>query len=410
MNNLNLRDIIDEEFQHEVEHFFGFATGFGVVFIDNDGYHLGEGSNFCDFCNQINSTENGRRCCASSNKRATTIGLQTQKPSIYICHAGLINIEIPLIYENCCVGAITAGQVLCLDANDYPFDPLSSKMNWLESEKLATSFKKIKTVSLKQVEATSTALYNISNYIVQNVAYNKIQKQLAEQKAQLIEYERKQFELQHLLKLAQLDMLEKQVTPHFMFNVINTTSRLISMNQGDTAKEMLDAFAQMMRYSLSNTQPIVDLKKEIEYINNYLMIQKIRFGDKIDYSITCSPDLESFQIPIFSLQPLIENALQHGILSEKDCGFIRLKCVRKLTFYQINIQDNGIGMPPELLTEIKEQYLTPLQSPPQKHIGLYNCYNRLYALFGKHLSFKINSKFNLGTNVEIKIPIATPHL
>lgn len=353
----------------------------------------------------MNSTKEGRLKCSNSNKRATDIGLTTQKPSIYICHAGLINIEIPLIYDNCCVGAITAGQVLCKESNTYPADPLSITQSWENSKDLSTYYKEINTVSLKKVEATAIALYNISNYIVQTVAYSQIQKDLAEQTSQLLSAKHKQMELQHLLKLAQLDMLEKQVTPHFMFNVLNTVSRLISLEQGDIAKEMIDSFAQMMRYSLSNTHPIVTIEQELQYISNYLMIQKIRFGDKLDYSIICDDDVKKLKIPVFSLQPLIENSLQHGLRSENNNGKIEIICKRKDSICYITIRDNGKGIDAEKLSKIRNTYLTANKCSPDKHIGIYNCYNRLYTLFDVRMTFELFSKSSNGTEVQISIPL-----
>lgn len=405
MQTLKLSDIIDEDFRKEVEDFFAFATGFGVVFVDNQGNHIGAGSNFTKFCNCVNATEEGRRKCANSNKRATDIGIITKKPSIYVCHAGLVNIEIPLIYDDCCVGAITAGQVLCEEENLYPTDPLAKEKEWEASEELSAFYKEISIVSLKKVEATAVALYNISNYIVQKVAYNQVQKELAEQKAQLLSAQHRQMELQHLLKLTQLDMLEKQVTPHFMFNVLNTVSRLISLDQGDVAKEMIDSFAQMMRYGLSSTKPIVKLEQEMEYVSNYLMIQKVRFADKMNYSIICEGEVKEIEIPVFSIQPLVENSLQHGLRSETAGGTLEVECAKNGEMCSIAIRDNGKGIEQEELNKIRNYYLTSDKNAPYKHIGIYNCYNRLYTLFGGDMTFEISSELHKGVEVKITIPI-----
>ena len=172
---MDLKDIVTEEFQQEIQESFAYATGFGVVFIDKEGNHIGEGSNFTDFCKQINCTEEGAKCCARSNCQAVNIALKTQKPSIYICHAGLVNIEIPLICDGCYAGAVTAGQVFCSEEGYYPQDFHSNVSEWLSDEKLAEYYKKIKTLTPQQIEAVATALANISNYILQNFAYRQAQ-------------------------------------------------------------------------------------------------------------------------------------------------------------------------------------------------------------------------------------------
>ena len=135
MEKFDLRSIITEEFQNEIQDSFAFATGFGVVFTDAEGNHLGRGGNFCRFCNKINETEVGAKYCALSNCHAIQLALKEKKPSIYICHAGLVNIEIPLIFEGACVGAITAGQVLC-DEDVYPKEEVASQVQWLSDASL----------------------------------------------------------------------------------------------------------------------------------------------------------------------------------------------------------------------------------------------------------------------------------
>lgn len=403
MKSSDLSYIIDEDFQQEVQDFFSFATGFGVVFIDNEGNHIGEGSNFCRFCKRINETEEGAHYCALSNKQAIEIGLTTKEPCVYVCHAGLINIEIPLIYDNQCVGAITAGQVLCEDMGDYPKDENADKVNWLESEELTEYYNEISVLSRKQIEATAAALANISNYILQKVAYGQIQQDLAANREKLLLYEKQQIELEHQLKLAQLDALQKQVTPHFIFNVINSVSRLISMEEYDTARKMLDAFAEMMRYSLSDISSTVSLCQELGYIQNYLTIQKIRFGDRIDYRISCDPELENLHIPFFSLQPLVENSIKHGLLNQPYGGRLRLQCAKEGEVCYIKLEDDGEGMEEELAAEIRASYLTMEKQDSRKHIGLYNCYNRLKILFGERVEFELTSQKGKGTRILIKI-------
>lgn len=129
MEPFDLRSIITEEFQNEIQNSFGYATGFGVVFTDTEGFPIGSGGNFCRFCNRINARKDGAELCSRSNQNAIRLALKQKKPSIYICHAGLVNIEIPLIYQGKCVAAITAGQVLCEEENAYPKDEIASKIN-----------------------------------------------------------------------------------------------------------------------------------------------------------------------------------------------------------------------------------------------------------------------------------------
>lgn len=403
MNSIDLRDIITEEFQNEIQDSFAFATGFGVVFTDVEGNHIGPGGNFCRFCNKINEMEEDARYCALSNKQAIEIALKTKKPSIYICHAGLVNIEIPLIYEENCVGAITAGQVLCSEENAYPKDQIGSEINWMENQELAVYYREIEIMDCQQIEATTKALSNITNYIIQKVAYAQIQEKLAKQSEQLLKAQNRQMQLKQQLKQAQLDALQKQVMPHFVFNVLNSISRLLTLKEYQTAEEMLNAFAQMMRYSLSDTHMAVTLEEELNYISNYLSIQSVRFGERIKYKIFCEENMKKLRVPFFSLQPLVENSIEHGLLNKVKGGELVLSCKQCLGHYLIEVTDNGIGMPRSELNNIRATFLNEAVSMGHPHIGLHNCYSRFRILYKNNMTFSIDSEENKGTSVKIKI-------
>lgn len=402
MDTINLRDIITEDFQNEIQDSFAFATGFGVVFTDEKGNHIGPGGNFCRFCNKINETPEGAHYCAYSNKQAIEIALTTKKPSIYICHAGLVNIEIPLIYKGNCVGAITAGQVLCSEENTYPQDQVAGKINWLSNPVLASYYREVEIMNCQQIEAATTSLLTITNYIIQNLAYTQVQKELARKSEELLRAENKRIELEKQLKQAQLDALQKQVTPHFIFNVINSVSRLLSLEEYETAQEMLNSFSQMMRYSLSDLRSTVPLCRELDYIRNYLAIQNIRFGNRIHYEISCDEELNSLYIPFFSLQPLVENSIEHGLLCKENGGKLTLRCVRKESYDLISIEDNGVGIPLKKLNELRFQQLS-FRCVQKKHVGLHNSYRRLRLMFGGNMTFSFDSQEGAGTRIMIKI-------
>ena len=395
MENFSLNSIVTEEFQKELLDPFAFATGFGCVVTDAEGNHVGNCSNFCRFCQKINETKEGAHYCALSNNHAIQLALKEKKPSIYICHAGLVNIEIPLIYNGNCVGAVTAGQVLCQEENAYPQDQIASQINWLSDPELAAYYGEIEVMSRQKIEATTAALSNLTHYVVQKLAYSQVQEQLAKKSEELLIAENQ-------LKQAKLDALQKQVTPHFIFNVLNSVSRLLSMKEYDTAKLMLHSFTQMMRYTLSNLQSSVFLEKELEYIKNYLAIQKIRFGDCIDYQIICDPAMKSMRIPFFSLQPLVENSIEHGLLPKENGGKLTITCSRKNGCDTIVISDNGVGLSPQKLALLRES-LTACTDTSGQHVGLQNCYRRFQLLFDQNLSFTLSSTEKSGTEITISI-------
>lgn len=401
---IELEDILTEEFLKQFQESFAYATGFGVVFVDINGKHIGKGSNFSKFCEEINKTKEGAAYCAQTNRRAIELAMKTKKPSIYVCHAGLINIEIPLTFDGEYIGAFTAGQVLCSDMDAYPRDRKLNSIPWLKTEEAAEFFENIKVLTKKQIEATAIALENFTNYIVQNAMYNKLQQKLNEEHQKNLEYERKQIEMEHQLKLAELDALQKQVTPHFIFNVLSSISRLISIKEYSIAMNILDSFAQMLRYSLSDISSEITLEQELNYIKNYLSIQKNRFLERIEYDINADDMSLSLNIPYFSLQPLVENAIEHGLLPLANGGKVKVTCKISHKSCIIEISDNGKGIEKEELENIKRNLLTNKNIHKNHQIGLRNCYRRFKLMYGENMDFSITSKPNKGTSICINFP------
>lgn len=329
--------------------------------------------------------------------------MKTKKPSIYICHAGLVNIEIPLMHRGKCIGAITAGNVRCSEGDIYPREPVPDNINWFDDPELAKYYKEIHCMTKDQIEGTATALSNITNYIIQTAAYSQMQEDYAKKTEELLKAEMRRSQLEEQLKIAQLDALQKQITPHFIFNVINSISRLMSLEEYNTAKDMLDSFAQMMRYNLSNIKSFVTLRQEMDYIESYLAIQKIRFGTRISYLVKCAEEIESMCIPFFSIQPLVENAVEHGILNKITGGRISVSAITHERSVHICVEDNGIGIQKSQLEDIHHALKGTIPRKSQKCVGLYNCYQRFLLMFGNNIDFSINSHVGKGTNITIKI-------
>lgn len=394
--NIEFKDIISPEFQTEIQDSLAFATGFGVVFVDKMGRHIGDGGNFCGFCQAINNTEEGRMACEESNRKAINIALTTNQSNIYLCHAGLVSFVVPMFYNGEYIGAITAGQIACDETEQYPRYS-SSPQNWLNNPELYKDHDKIRVYSRQQVENAVAAFKNISNYVIQTVAYNKM-------KQELLETQTRQLKLENQLKMAELNALQKQVMPHFIFNVLSGITRLLDDSQYDTARQMLTSFTRMMRYALYDANTVVTLRQELEYIRNYLDIQQIRFGKRINYTISCPDELGSQEIPFFALQPLVENAIEHGILPQDSGGTLCIICKNEKGITTISIQDNGVGMPADKLSTFV-QYIersTTIQSSTN-HVGLYNSSRRFYHIYGNRVIFTLDSIQNVGTCVEINI-------
>ena len=402
----DIRDLLSKELQEELQESFAFATGFGVVFVDREGRHLGEGSNFTSFCRAINADPKGEGCCQCSNQKALRIALEEARPSIYICHAGLVNIEIPLILEGEFVGAITAGQVLCSDTGCFPEDERASEKWWAQDENYSRYYEEIPVFSRKQIEETARALQNLTRYILNLKAHAKMQEEINQVTRELLRNQKKQMDLKNQLSQARFEALQKQIMPHFTFNVLNSISRSLSLGNAECAEEMLSSFSSMLRYTLTQSTSHVTLRQEIDYIDNYLSIQKHRFGDRIGYSILCDKSMETLVLPFFTLQPLVENAIEHGLLNpgQLQGGKLLISCKKKHGTCEIKIMDDGAGIEGKKLKALRKKLgYTRKRINPGEGIGMRNCLERLKLFFGKRCRMEIRSREGKGTTITLSI-------
>ncbi len=206
-------------------------------------------------------------------------------------------------------------------------------------------------------------------------------------------------EQSRLLAKAEIKALQAQINPHFLFNCLNV---IVSMyrEQPETARHLLINLGDFFRQNLqSSTQELVTLEKEISHIRSYLVIEKARFQEELQVSINVDSNMLDVLLPPLTLQPLVENAIKHGLRPQLGGGTITIKAQQIAEGIQISITDNGRGMAPEKLDSCLLEGGTT-----EKGIGLTNVHQRLVGTFGKESGLKIKSQQYQGTKVSFFIP------
>jgi two-component system, LytTR family, sensor kinase len=203
----------------------------------------------------------------------------------------------------------------------------------------------------------------------------------------------RQLEIQHArLTEAQLAALTNQINPHFLFNTLNSVSTLIRMDP-DSARNMIYRLSKVLRRLLRKTDNFSPLREEISFIDDYLAIEMVRFGDKLRFQKDIDANTLDRMVPSMILQPIIENSIKHGLASKIDGGTIRLRTWMEGHRLQIQVEDDGVG--------IEESKLSNLFT---SGIGVHNVNERLRVLFGADYNFSIDSKLGFGTRTLIEIP------
>lgn len=208
--------------------------------------------------------------------------------------------------------------------------------------------------------------------------------------------------LQHKAELAakaELKALRAQINPHFLFNSLNTIVSFCRTNP-DKARNLLIELSEFFRRSLKASRDFVTLKEELEHVDSYLTLEQARFGERLIIEQDVSPDTLDILMPTFTLQPLVENAVKHGLLAKANGGTITI--VAKTIGHQVEvaITDNGQGIP----AAIQEQVLEP-GFGKGAGVGLTNVNERLKAIYGIKHALTIHSVEGQGTTVLLHIPI-----
>jgi two-component system sensor histidine kinase LytS len=204
-----------------------------------------------------------------------------------------------------------------------------------------------------------------------------------------------------LLSFAEIKALQAQVNPHFLFNSLNTVIALIRTNP-DLASDLLLQLASFFRQNLNSSQnELITLQQEIERTKAYLNIEQIRFYDRLKIHYDIDQGLENILIPPLTLQPLVENALKHGLKNQTNDGLISIRIKRINDKAKIEIEDNGVGIPLYKINRL----INPKNNIINEGLGLNNVNQRLIGLFGLSAGLVINNSIKGGAIVSFEIPL-----
>ena len=198
-----------------------------------------------------------------------------------------------------------------------------------------------------------------------------------------------------LKTIFQLKALQSKINPHFLFNSLNVIS-YVTREDPDKARELIQKLSSILRQTIESEDSLSSLEDEIHLVNTYLEIEKERFGERLNYQLQLDPSLYNIKIPALILQPIVENAVEHGFSVTKRSLNVSVVGYKRGNYVFIVVDDDGKGF--------REEQLKEIFSETKKFSGLKNVYDRLVNLYGNKVVFKINTKVNKGTKVVIGIP------
>ncbi|WP_167955220.1 sensor histidine kinase [Anaerosporobacter faecicola] len=297
-----------------------------------------------------------------------------------------------------CIGTLLFSIIVPLVIVIFYTNHFSNRINTLRSEMHKVSkgdYNIIHSLTgndeLSEVYMDLTSMITSIKEMDKEIYEGKISKQRLENHQQKMEFE----------------MLSSQINPHFLYNTLETIRMKALSNKDRDVATAVKLLGKYMRHNLESTGTTISLRTELEYIEIYLTIQKLRFGDRINFSITVEPDFSTSNYYILSLliQPIVENSIIHGLEEIEENGQIHINVSTdtKRDIVIIAVSDNGNGLSEEELSEL----LTKIHSRGKRNssIGLYNIYQRIQLCYGKEYGLNIESAPDQGTTVSIILPL-----
>mgnify|MGYP002678764068 FL=1 len=205
------------------------------------------------------------------------------------------------------------------------------------------------------------------------------------------------------LRKAEFELLQAQINPHFLYNTLDTIVWLAEAGDQKRVVSMVGNLSDFFRTSLNQGKDIISIREELAHVRSYLEIQQVRYQDILRYEITVPEDLYEYKIPKITIQPLVENALYHGIKNKRGQGTITITGERSENGFVLYVRDNGIGMTQERLKEVRAG-IQKLSYTGKEIYGLYNVNERIRLNFGETYGISIESTYGEGTCVSISLP------
>lgn len=213
---------------------------------------------------------------------------------------------------------------------------------------------------------------------------------------------------------AEIGALQSQINPHFLYNTLDSIRGQALIDGSEVIADMTEALSILFRYSISREGSLVTMQDELRCVEKYIMIQQFRFNHMLFYQKDIDPSLLSCMIPRLSLQPIVENAIFHGLEMQSGRGTITLRLYRTQNYMVVCVSDNGVGISAEKVVELNERIRSHTEDTADSRSGgrhsgiaLTNVDRRIWLTFGENYGVHLFSTPGVGTDVEILLPLIT---
>lgn len=389
---LRLDEVVDLREAQRIQDTFSQATGFASLLVGRTGIPLTRASNFRPICSLIRSTERGRARCASCDVAGGHAAHESGRVQTYVCDNGLIDVAAPITIDGTYLGGIYCGQVLPSDRREELIEEILRRNDYLgiPREELLALAQRIPVLPRERIQAAAELLQLIAGQIVQR-GIERLEHSGWAPRGPALSGSQEMIQLQQSL-----------LNAHFLFNSLTLVSSSALEEGASRTEEIAYCLSEMLRYSLRNMARTVTLGQELEVARHYLRLQQIRLASRLQVEITVDPALHLLPIPCMILQPLVENAIVHGVEPLRRPVTVQVRAYQWLEGLMIQVCDDGAGVDAAVAARLNNRQGS---GQPVGGLGLGTVISRLEAEYGRRCAVRIEGGPGFGTQVMIYVPL-----
>ena len=398
---MKLSDVIDLEVLQKIQDCFSRSTGFAAVTVDYRGKPLLEYSGFCGFCTKLRDDSYYGERCRQSDAHGSLEAVRRNETYIYKCHAGLIDLAIPIIVEGEYVASMLCGQVRAEETPEVGTDLISRTPHlFTDMPELHDEFSKVTTVPLQRIRDTANLLGLTLNYIVEQYILNQKNIRLLQDRMDRSDMEQK-------IRDLELRNLQPRIYPHFLFSAMNIAGRQAFLENADKTQDILFAMADMYRFYLNYSETLITVEQELSNLNSYLFIQKSRFGENFRFSVSAPETMNGYMLPGMILFVFVENAVIHGLEPREELGEVVVKGSVRGGMLVFDITDDGVGMAKTQIDTLNSASFVERKLHGERGTGIQDTLKRLHHYYQGAFSAKFSRVSPVGTRVSLILPTDT---
>ncbi len=400
----NIIEKFGRERLEEIQECIAKATGLAFVTVDYTGNPVTETTSFSSFCNRARNSEESCELCKKSDAFGALQAAISRKPCIYFCPCGLLEVAIPMEDHGAFLGGFIGGQVRCVDAPEDIIH-LSSLLQSKSSKEFLADFQEEKEKNPLYSYAHFQDVVNLIALILHQLDGNQGDGISEAEKEQLRQCQEEKMELK-----TQVEELERKISkmmlsqnPYLIGNMLSSISGMTLLEGAEESNELLLTMANYFRNSAKFREEQWTLEDEIDLVEQYIKLSSLKYGEQFHYSIQMPKNLNTRQIPIFSILAYVEDAIYYGISCKNQEGILEIHLASEGDDCLVTIQENGPGYSEEELQELFKEFKHEHEGYYIKKAEYYIS-KRFCKEYGEEYRPRIQTEKGKGRTIQIRIP------